>query len=39
MGVVKGLAHVGIAVTNIDDEIIFYQDKHGAVLDTSKAPD
>jgi len=39
MGVVKGLAHVGIAVTNIDEAIKFYQDKYGATLDTSKAPD
>jgi methylmalonyl-CoA/ethylmalonyl-CoA epimerase len=39
MGAVQGLAHVAIAVTNIDEAIKFFQDKYGATLDTSKEPD
>ena len=36
---VEGLAHVGIAVNDIDEGIKFYEEKFGAALDTSKAPD
>lgn len=39
MGAVQGLAHVAIAVTNIDEAIKFYKEKYGATLDTSKAAD
>lgn len=36
---IEGLAHVGVAVKDIDEGIEFYKDKFGAELDTSKAPD
>jgi methylmalonyl-CoA/ethylmalonyl-CoA epimerase len=36
---IEGLAHIGVAVKNIDEGIKFFQDKFGAVLDTSKAKD
>jgi methylmalonyl-CoA/ethylmalonyl-CoA epimerase len=36
---IEGLAHIGVAVNNIDDGIKFFQEKFGAVLDTSKAKD
>jgi len=39
MEVVQGLAHVAVAVTNIDDAIKFFQDKYGAQLDTRRSPD
>lgn len=32
---IEGLAHIGIAVKNIDEGIQFFQDKFGAVLDDS----
>lgn len=36
---IEGLAHVGVAVKDIDEGIKFFQEKFGAVLDTSKAKD
>lgn len=36
---IEGLAHIGVAVKNIDEAIKFFEDKFGAVLDTSKAKD
>ena len=36
---IEGLAHVGVAVKDIDEGIKFFQDKFGATLDTSKAKD
>jgi methylmalonyl-CoA/ethylmalonyl-CoA epimerase len=36
---IEGLAHVGIAVKNMDEAIKFFQEKLGAKLDTSRAPD
>ena len=36
---IEGLAHIGVAVKDIDEAISFFQDKLGAELDTSKAPD
>ncbi len=36
---IEGLAHVGVAVKNIDEGIKFFQDVFGAELDTSKAKD
>lgn len=35
-GMIEGLAHIGIAVTNMDEAIKFFQDKFGAVLDDSR---
>jgi len=37
--VIEGLAHVGVAVKDIDEGIKFFQEKFGAELDTSRAPD
>jgi methylmalonyl-CoA epimerase len=36
---IEGLAHIGVAVKNIDEGIKFFQEKFGATLDTSKAKD
>ena len=36
---IEGLAHIGVAVKNIDEGIAFFQEKFGATLDTSKAKD
>ena len=36
---IEGLAHVGIAVNNIDEAIAFFKDKLGAELDTTRAAD
>jgi methylmalonyl-CoA/ethylmalonyl-CoA epimerase len=36
---IEGLAHIGVAVKDIDEGIKFFQDKFGAELDTSKAKD
>jgi methylmalonyl-CoA/ethylmalonyl-CoA epimerase len=36
---IEGLAHVGVAVKDIDEGIKFFSEKFGAVLDTSKVPD
>ena len=36
---IEGLAHVGVAVKDIDEAIEFFKDKFGAELDTGKAPD
>jgi methylmalonyl-CoA/ethylmalonyl-CoA epimerase len=36
---IEGLAHIGVAVKNIDEGIKFFQDKFGATLDTTKAKD
>lgn len=36
---IEGLAHVGIAVNNIDEAIAFFRDKLGAKLDTSRTAD
>ncbi len=36
---IEGLAHVGIAVENIDEAIAFFREKLGAELDTSRAAD
>jgi methylmalonyl-CoA/ethylmalonyl-CoA epimerase len=36
---IEGLAHIGVAVKDIDEGIKFFQEKFGAVLDTSKAKD
>ena len=33
---IEGLAHVGVAVKDIDEGIKFFSEKFGAVLDTSK---
>lgn len=32
---IEGLAHVGVAVKNLDEGIKFFEDNFGAVLDTS----
>jgi methylmalonyl-CoA epimerase len=36
---IEGLAHIGVAVKNIDEGIAFFENKFGAVLDTSKVDD
>jgi methylmalonyl-CoA epimerase len=36
---IEGLAHIGVAVKDIDEGIKFFQEKFGAALDTSKAKD
>ncbi len=36
---IEGLAHVGVAVKDIDEAIGFFQDRFGAELDTSKSKD
>ncbi len=36
---IEGLAHIGVAVKDIDEGIKFFQEKFGATLDTSKAKD
>ena len=36
---IEGLAHIGVAVKDIDEGIAFFKDKFGAVLDTSKVDD
>jgi methylmalonyl-CoA/ethylmalonyl-CoA epimerase len=36
---IEGLAHIGVAVKDIDEGIAFFKEKFGAVLDTSKAAD
>ena len=36
---IEGLAHVGVAVKDIDEGIQFFKDKFGAQLDTSNVPD
>ncbi len=36
---IEGLAHVGVAVKDIDEGIKFFQEKFGAELDTSKKED
>jgi len=36
---IEGLAHIGVAVKDIDEGIAFFKEKFGAVLDTSKAED
>jgi len=36
---IEGLAHVGVAVKDIDEGISFFQEKFGAELDTSKSKD
>lgn len=36
---IEGLAHIGVAVKDIDEGIKFFQEKFGAELDTSKAKD
>ena len=32
---IEGLAHIGLAVKDIDEGIAFFKNKFGAVLDTS----
>lgn len=39
MNVVEGLAHVGVAVKDIDEGIKFFEEKFGATLDKTNAPD
>jgi methylmalonyl-CoA epimerase len=36
---IEGLAHIGVAVKDIDEGIAFFQNNFGAVLDTSKVED
>jgi methylmalonyl-CoA epimerase len=36
---IEGLAHVGVAVKDIDEGINFFKEKFGAVLDTSNVKD
>ncbi len=36
---IEGLAHIGVAVKDIDEGIAFFEEKFGAVLDTSSAED
>lgn len=36
---IEGLAHIGIAVKDIDEGIKFFQEKFGAKLNTNNAPD
>lgn len=36
---IEGLAHIGVAVKDIDEGIKFFNEKFGAVLDTSKVAD
>jgi methylmalonyl-CoA/ethylmalonyl-CoA epimerase len=36
---IEGLAHIGVAVKDIDEGIAFFSEKFGAVLDTSKVAD
>ena len=36
---IEGLAHIGVAVKDIDEGIKFFQEKFGAELDTGKAKD
>ena len=36
---IEGLAHIGVAVKDIDEGIAFFTNKFGAVLDTSKVDD
>ena len=36
---IEGLAHIGVAVKDIDEGISFFKEKFGAVLDTSKVED
>ena len=36
---IEGLAHIGVAVKDIDEGIEFFTNKFGAVLDTSKVDD
>ena len=36
---IEGLAHIGVALKDIDEGIAFFKDKFGAVLDTSKVHD
>jgi methylmalonyl-CoA/ethylmalonyl-CoA epimerase len=36
---IEGLAHVGVAVKDIDEGISFFEEKFGAKLDTSTVPD
>jgi len=36
---IEGLAHIGVAVKDIDEGIGFFKEKFGAVLDTSKVLD
>jgi methylmalonyl-CoA/ethylmalonyl-CoA epimerase len=36
---IEGLAHIGVAVKDIDEGIAFFKEKFGAVLDTSRAED
>ena len=36
---IEGLAHVGVAVKDIDEGIAFFKNTFGAVLDTSKVED
>ena len=36
---IEGLAHVGVAVKDIDEGIAFFNEKFGTQLDTSNVPD
>ena len=36
---IEGLAHIGVAVKDIDEGIAFFRNNFGAVLDTSKVED
>jgi methylmalonyl-CoA epimerase len=36
---IEGLAHIGVAVKDIDEGIAFFKNKFGAVLDTAKVDD
>ncbi len=36
---IEGLAHIGVAVKDIDEGISFFKEKFGAVVDTSKVQD
>ena len=36
---IEGLAHIGVAVKDIDEGISFFKEKFGAVLDTTKVQD
>jgi methylmalonyl-CoA epimerase len=36
---IEGLAHIGVAVKDMDEGIAFFKEKFGAILDTSKVED
>ena len=36
---IEGLAHIGVAVKDIDEGMSFFKEKFGAVVDTSKVQD